>query len=228
MIPRFGLGLLATLGLFTATIRADIVTVTVTGVVDYSVILGNQTSVQDGAPVSMSFTVDSNNFANSASFPTRGYQIDLSSWNMLVDGQPVPIVNPQPSGTAYFVLRNNDPAVDGFFLSPGLDLPFPLAVTIPGLAPQHDLDFNLGFNNGNVLTSLNILDALGTYNLTGIGSYLWTIGRLGNPGAEYAFESLTLSAVPEPGSLALLGTSICGFAAWRTRRRAARRQISSN
>lgn len=230
MIPRFGLGLLATLGLFTSTMRADIVTVTATGVVESNVIQGNMVGVQPGDPVVMSFTVDSNNFLNSATFPTRGYPINLSSWNMTVGGRPVPIVDPQPSGTtAYFVMRNNDPAVDGFFISPGVDFDVPISVTIPGLTPVHELDFLVTFNNGNMWPSLNILQALGTYNDSNISSYNWTIGRFSNPGALYTYQTITLtSPVPEPGSLALLGTSICGIAAWRVRRRAARRQISSN
>jgi len=82
-------------------------------VVESNVIGGNQINVPDGAPVIMSFQVDSTNFLNSPSFPTRGYPINLSSFAMTAGGQPINITNPQVSGTAYFVLRNNDPAVDG-------------------------------------------------------------------------------------------------------------------
>lgn len=205
-----------------ARLRADIILVMATGDVGFNVIGGNMTGVPVGSPVSMSFTVDSNVFLNSASFPTRGYPIDLASFNMTVDGRPVPIVNPQPGGaTPYFVLRNNDPAVDGFFLSPGVDLPFPTAVTIPGLAPTHDLDFSVSYNNGNVISSLDIQSALGTYNLTGIGSYQWTIGLFGNPGAEYNFATLAIANVPEPGSLCLAALSGVAMA-WKYRRARAR------
>jgi hypothetical protein len=181
---------------------AVVVHVEVTGTVGFSVIQGDMAPVPDGAPVSMSFDVDSTNFVNSPNFPTRGYPIDLSSWSMDVGGVGVPIVDPQPFGTAYFVLRDNDPAVDGFFISRNIDIPQPITVTIPGLAPQHDLDFIRTFNDGTPLPSLDILDAVGTYGLENLSVFGWTIGRFGNPGAEYNYESITIT--PEPGSLALL------------------------
>jgi hypothetical protein len=181
------------------------VNITTTGVVDFNIIGGEMTNVPDGAPVSMSFNVDSNIFINSGSFPTRGYAIDLNSFAMSVGGVNVPIVNPQPNGTAYFVLRNNDPAVDGFFLSTGPDFPFPLAVTIPGLTPQHELDFSVAYTNGNQITSLDILDAVGTYGTTDLAVYNWAIGRFGNHGAEYAFQQLSISVVPEPCAMSAAG-----------------------
>jgi hypothetical protein len=91
-----------------------------------------------------------------------------------------------------------------------------VAVSIPGLTPVHDLDFSASYNNGAVISSLDILDAVGTYNLTGIGSFLWTIGRFGNAGAEYNYESMTISVVPAPGAVALLA---CAGLAGRSRRR---------
>lgn len=182
--------------------HAAIVNITTTGTVDYSVIQGDMAPVPDGAPVTMSFNVDSDVFTNSGSFPTRGYNILLSSFSMSVGGVPVPIIDPQPDGAAYFVLRNNDPAVDGFFISQGsVDFPFPLAVNIPGLTAVHELDMSRGFNDGTPFSSLNILDCLGTYTTTNLSSYYWAIGRFGNPGAEYAYATTTISVVPEPMSL---------------------------
>jgi hypothetical protein len=122
---------------------------------------------------------------------------------MDVGGVPVPIVDPQPFGPAYFVLRNNDPAVDGFLVSRNIDVPQPIQVTIPGLAPVHDLNFLRTFNDGTPLPSLDILDALGTYGLENLSVYAWNIGRFGNNGAEYVYQSITIT--PEPGTLMLLG-----------------------
>ena len=201
--------------------RADIVNVAINGTVEFNVIQGNQANVPDGAPVLMSFDVDSNVFLDSGSFPTRGYDIILSSFSMTVGGQPIPIVNPQPGGqTAYFVLRNNDPVVDGFFMSTDVDLPFPVAVNIPGLAPVHDLDFSATYSSSSTLSSLDILDAVGTYDLNGISSFGWTIGLFGNPGAIYNYDSMTISVVPAPGALVAL-TLFAGFVRPARRRRSA-------
>lgn len=181
------------------------VNVLVQGTVEFNVIGGNQANVPDGAPVSMSFNVDSDVFVNSPNFPTRGYPLDLSSFEMLVGGNPIEIIDPQPFGaTAYFVLRNNDPAVDGVFLSQNVDFPIPLGVTIPGLSPDHELDFLRTFNDGTPFPSLDILDAVGTYGLENLSSFDWSVGRFGNDGAFYLYETMTIRIVPEPGALALL------------------------
>jgi hypothetical protein len=206
-----------------ASARADPVLVEATGTVKFNVIQGNMVGVQPGDPVVMSFTVDSNTFVNSSTYPTRGYPIDLDSFSMTVGGRPVPIVNPQPAGqTAYFVLRNNDPAVDGFLLSTNINLPAPVAVNIIGLAPVHDLDFLVTFNNGDVLPSLDILDALGTYGTSNLSVFDWSIGLFGANGAEYNYQTISLSApspAPEPATLGLLAIGFGGLLTWRCVRR---------
>lgn len=186
-----------------------IVHVETLGTVDFNVIGGGMAGVQPGAPVRMAFDVDSDVFANSPNFPTRGYPILLGSWAMTVGGVSVPVRDPQPFGTAYFVLRNNDPAVDGFMVSSNLDFPQPITVNIPGLAPDHELDFMRTFNDGTPLPSLDILDALGTYGLENLSVFNWTIGRFGNPGAAYNYESIRIT--PEPASFSILALAALGL-----------------
>lgn len=181
------------------------VKVSVQGTVEFNFIGGSMAGVADGSPVEMSFLVDSDTFVDSPNFPTRGYPLDLTSFDMTVDGNPVNIIDPQPFGsTAYFVLRDNDPAVDGVFLSRNIEFPLPVGVTIPGLAPDHELDFLRTFDNDTVFPSLDILDAVGTYGLENLSSYDWSIGVFGNDGAFYAYESFTIEVVPEPAALAWL------------------------
>ncbi|MGE3180213.1 MAG: PEP-CTERM sorting domain-containing protein [Phycisphaerae bacterium] len=198
----------------TSTANAVEVRVEVLGDVGFNVIQGGMAGVQAGDPVSMSFSIDSDSFVNSPNFPTRGYDIDLSSWAMTVGGVNVPITDPQPFGTPYFILRDNDPAVDGFFISRNIDVPQPITVNIPGLTPNHDLDFIRTFNDGTPLASLDILDAVGTYGLENLSVFGWTIGRFGNAGAEYNYNSISITVVPEPASLMLLGVAAL---AWRRR-----------
>lgn len=210
----------AACGLAGASTHAELVNVTITGVVDFNVIGGNQAGIPSGAPVQLSFNLDSNVFADSMNFPTRGYEVILDSFSMTVGGQPIEIVNPQSGGVpVYFVLRDNDPAVDGFFLSAGnVDWPFAVGVNIPGIAQQHELNFSVTYSSSTVLSSLDILDAVGTYDLTGISSYGWTAGVFGTSGAEYAYQSMVISVVPGPGALAIMALG-GAFASVRRRRR---------
>lgn len=189
------------------------VRVQVDGVVDYNVIKGGLAGIPSGASTSMSFMVDSGAFVDSGSYPTRGYTIDLSSFSMTVGGVPISIDIPQPDGyQAYFVLRNNDPAIDGFFLSLGdVDWPFALSAHIPDLVPAHELEFQYTFADGDTLTSLDILDAVGTYGPPNVSSYQWTLGRFGNVGAEFMPESITITAVPEPASALLMALGGLGL-----------------
>ena len=193
------------------------VRVTVTGDVEFNQIQGNQAGVTAGDPVRMSFTVDSDDFLDSPDFPTRGYAVDLPSFELTVGGNPIVIADPQPFGPAYFVLRDDDPVADGFLLSRNLDLPQPVTVNIPGLNPDHELNFLATYGDGDALASLDILDAVGTYNLAGISVFGWDVGRFGNAGALYNYESLTIAVVPEPASAALLATA--GLAGLLRRRR---------
>ncbi len=203
--------------------QATPVKVEIDGVVDYNVIGGGLDGIPSDAPASMSFMLDSGTYVDSASFPTRGYAIDLASFSMTVGGVAIGIDIPQPGGAdAYFVLRDNDPAIDGMFISLGsVDWPFPLSVHIPDLAPEHELSFEYTFADGVTLSSLDILDAVGTYGPPNVSAYLWALGRFGNNGAEFSPGSITISAVPEPQSLALMmlgGLLVAAAAHRRTKR----------
>lgn len=183
--------------------------VEVRGTVDYNVIRGDLNGIPSGTPVVLGFDVDSNDYVDSPNFPTRGYRIDVASFDMDFGGVHLGLDNPQPYADAYFVLRNNDPAVDGFFVSQGnVEWPLPLSMHIPGLVPEHEFDFSRTFSNDTTLSSLNILDAAGHYGFENMSSYLWTIGRFGTPGAEVVYESMSITAVPEPSTLALLGAGV--------------------
>ncbi|MDX2200832.1 MAG: hypothetical protein SF069_17885 [Phycisphaerae bacterium] len=210
---RIACGILSA-ALGAAAASAAIIRVQVNGTVDFNVIGGGMAGVPSGAPVTMAFDVDSTNVVDSPNFPTRGYPILLSSWAMSVAGVNVPIRDPQPAGAAYFVLRNNDPAVDGFLISSNIEFPVPISVNIPGLAAEHELDFLRTFNDSTPLPSLDILDAAGTYGTENLSSFNWTIGRFGNAGAAYNYESITIT--PEPVSF--IGLAALGLACTLRRR----------
>ncbi|MCV2368108.1 PEP-CTERM sorting domain-containing protein [Roseateles oligotrophus] len=194
------------------------VRVEVVGSVEYSVIQGGLSGVKAGDRAVMSFNLDSDNYLNSENFPTRGYRIDLGSFDLSIGGVHMQLDMPQAgSGDALFVLRDNDPEVDGFFLSLGPDDRVPLSLHVPGLEPEHELEFGRTFSVNTALHSLNILDAVGVYGFENMSSYQWTMGRFGNYGLEVGYEGISISAVPEPTTQALFGLgalALLGIARW--------------
>ncbi len=171
--------------------------------------------VNAGETVTYSFTVDSTNFVN-GSFPTRGYAIDLDSFLLTFSGGASIGLSPAFAGPAYFVIRDNDPAVDGFFLSQGLDFPSGLDLNQAGVFGNFAASFNVGYQ-GDTLSSLDILDTVGTYDFTGLKVFGMGIDDGPFEGVVgIDFSSMTISVVPAPSGAALLG--LAGLAIARRRR----------
>ena len=189
------------------TADATIVQVDITGSVDFGNLnFGSWAGVNPGDSAVMSFQVDSDVFVDSALFPTRGYNIIGSSFSLALDGISVGIADPYPAGeTPYFVLRDNDPAVDGFFLANSPDA-FPNGVAIDEAA-QIDDNFSALFQatyGEDRLSSLNILDAVGTYNFDGLSVFNWGLEDGPFQPMGFIFDEFTISVVPAPGTLMLL------------------------
>ncbi|MCA9291745.1 MAG: hypothetical protein KDA25_11500 [Phycisphaerales bacterium] len=180
---------------------ADIVDVTINGEVEYNQInQGDFSQVNAGDSAVLTFQVDSNVFTNSGSFPTRGYHIDPASFVLTIGSVVVGLQNPFPGGdTPYFVLRNNDPAVDGFFIADNVDFPTGVPLNQGGAFGQFRNDFSVGYT-GDTLSSLDILDAVGTYDYTGLTSFNWAIDDGPFKPLYIIFESMTI--VPAPAALA--------------------------
>lgn len=156
--------------------RAVDVEVFVTGVVEFNLIgappLGN---VEQGDPAMLRFVVDSTSFVNGASFPTRGYDIDQSSFLFDLGSASIDLQSPFPAGaTPYFVIRNDDPAVDGFLISTNVAFPVGVPLDQAGGSGQFTNDFSVTYG-GATLPSLDILDAVGSYDFTGLTVFNWTI-----------------------------------------------------
>lgn len=152
----------------------EIVRVTFRGEVEFNGIsappLGNAAPGQDAE---ITFTIDSDVFVDSGAFPTRGYEIDTSSYELSFGGTTIGLASPFP-GTPYFVLRNDDPAVDGFFTSTNVNVPAGLALQQTGVFGPFAASNSVTYV-GTTLTSLDILDALGTYDFTGLTVFNWTV-----------------------------------------------------
>ena len=167
---------------------------TITGQVQFNGIgdppLGD---VGPGDSVAMSFLVDPDNFVDGVPGDTRGYEIDQPSFSLTFDGSlSLGLQDPFPGGqTPFFTLVDGFPVSDGFFVSTS---PFS-----PGGVPLEQAPFNanlsLGYE-GDTLASLDILDALGTYDFDGLTSFgfnLWSIAP-DNVAMDIDFEQMTLEA----------------------------------
>jgi hypothetical protein len=207
---------------------ATIVHVRITGSVESNQFTtGLLAGVPANAPVDLRFDVDSANFVTSPT-PTlvnrvRGYRVINSTFSLVIGGRNVPLLNnPQWN----FVIRNNDPGVDGFFFSVGTDIPTQIPVNIA--IANYGVEYSRTFAGATTLPSLNILDARGTWAFNDISSYNFNIarGEISVP-TIMTPETITISTDPpcradHNGSGGVDGDDIIAFFAdWDASRNAA-------
>jgi hypothetical protein len=200
--------------------NAAIVQVDIVGEVDFNTIrAGTFAFVPPGTPTTMSFQVDSNTYLN-GSFPTRGYNIIPSSFSLTVGASTIGLATPYPVGDVpYFVLRNNDPGVDGFLLASHPDVGQPDGVWV-NEAAAIDPFFRGLFSatyGGSTLPSLDILDALGTYTFAGLSVFNWGLEDASFQPTGFIFDHFTIAEVPAPSAASLM--VIGSLASLRRRRR---------
>lgn len=158
--------------------------------------------------VTLTFLLDTDLYIDSPLFPTRGYAIDESSFAL--SNGTVTLGLQQPlTPTPYFVLRDNDPAVDGFLVSTSNENPIGVPLSQTGIFGQFINNTYVTYG-GNLLSSLDILGALGSYDLTGLTVYNWTVddGPFNPLGIEFQLLTIALEddAWSDQGS-ALAGVS---------------------
>lgn len=156
------------------------------------------------------FTVDSGVFTDSVSFPTRGYVIDASSFALASGLTSVGLQSPfPPAETPYFVIRDDDPAVDGFFTSTSVDFPTGVPLAPVGVFGNFENDFSVTYD-GATLPSLDVLDALGTYDFTGLSVFNWTVNDGGFQPLGIDFTEMTIECVAEISTYCTAGTTANG------------------
>lgn len=210
---KLAAAILAVTVLAVTTTEAGIVTVIVTGQVIFNAIGDPPLSgVGFGDNVEMSFEVDSDDFVDGVPGDTRGYEIDQSSFSLTFDTPAsVQLLNPFPAGeTPYFTLVDGFPVSDGFFVSTS---PFS-----PGGVPLEQEPINANLSLGyteDTLTSLDILDALGTYGFGGLTSFGFNLWSIFPDNIAMDIDFMQMTIVPEPATLGLL---TLGLLALRRRR----------
>lgn len=185
--------------LFAASVAtADIVTVNIIGTVEYNqVSIGDFGGVVAGDAVEVNFTVDSNVFTDDPSFPVRAYPVIAGSYSITM-GSATATLNPSPTnGTPYFGVRDNDPAVDGFYFTRnGGNFPagWQLDEFANGAGTRYfEQRFNVTYP-GTRLSSLDILGAGGTYDFTGLSVFGFAIADLGFDPIGITFVSMMITA----------------------------------
>ncbi|MBI5434398.1 MAG: hypothetical protein HZA52_16310 [Planctomycetes bacterium] len=184
---------------FTAPASAGIpVTVTVTGTVEYNQITAPPLGLAKKDDIAtMTFLLDSSDFVDSPSFPTRGYRIVQSSFNLTMGAATIGLESPFPAGsTPYFVIRDNDPAVDGFLISTSYDFPLGVPLDQNGAFGSFIDNFYVTYG-GSTLPSLDLLDALGTYTIAGLQVYNWTIDDGPVNPLSVAFSKIEIECGPK-------------------------------
>lgn len=217
MLRRTGICTVALLAFASFQANATAVHVTVTGEVEFNQIsIGPLADAVTGDAASMTFRVDSDVFTDSGSFPTRGYHIDQSSFVFTAGPGSVGLADPFP-GTPYFVLRDNDPMVDGFFVASSVDFPIGVPSDSEGGFGPFTPNFSVGYTE-DTLGSLDILAAVGTYDFTGLTNFNLTVDDGPFNAMGLIFEQMTITAVPVPAAVWLFGSGLIGLLGLRRKR----------
>jgi len=193
------LSLAALLFVAPAAQAGDSVRVTVHGDVVFNQINPEPLSaVQGGETATMTFLLDTDFFENHPTLPTRGYAINQESFVLQFDSAGIGLQVPFPGGQApYFVIRDNDPAVDGFLVTNNLANPFGVPLNSTGSFGQFIDNFYVTYG-GSTLPSLDLLDALGSYDFTGLTVFNWNIDDGPFQAMVIDFASMTIELENDP------------------------------
>ena len=183
------------------------VDVTITGDVVFNEIADPPLSgVNPGDSVVLSFTVDSDDFMDGIPGATGGYVIDHGTFSLAFD-TPVELgLIPFPAGlTPFFGLVDGYTSFDGFFVSQD--------PSSPNGMPLEQQPYNVWFSAEyelDTLGSLDILDALGTYDLDGLTSHVFYLSRFDpvDVNLEIEFEQITLEVGSDVPATSMWGVLI--------------------
>ena len=173
------------------------VRVTITGKVEYNAVTAPPlgTAIADD-PAELSFVVFSGDFLDSPNFPVRGYRIDRTSFQLKLGAATLHLQSPWPANQqAFFSIRDNDPAVDGFMISRTVDFPTGVPLDQNGFFGPFTQDWYVTYG-GATLSSLDILGAVGTYDFTGLTVFNWTIDDGPANPTGMIFAKLVIEALP--------------------------------
>ncbi|MCO6046894.1 hypothetical protein NG895_23590 [Aeoliella sp. ICT_H6.2] len=219
-MPR-KLAILAILLCLSSSASASKVEIVVSGSVEFNQIRASDSSLGlavEGDPVEIRFYVDSESFTDSASIPTRGYPIQPDTFRFTAGAYSAGLRAVEPSAAApLWGIRNDDPAVDGFFLSDDVSFPLGVATDQDGRFGPFRTAFSVTYGP-LALPSLDVLDAVGNYDLTGLQVFDFAIMDGSNYALGAVFERLTIGPAVQtlPGDFNDDGSvDIADYVVWR-------------
>ena len=173
--------------------------ITIRGEVEFNQINGGELGgVAPGDSVFIALIVDTQTFMDSTNFPTRGYPVvDVIPFGMFFgNGSVARLQSPFPVGQMpFFVLRDDDPAVDGFFLSTNIEFPVGVPLDQTGQFSQFTNDFSVTYT-GETLSTLNIEDIdQSSFDFSGLTVFNWTINDGPFSAMGIVFERLEVGEV---------------------------------
>ncbi len=186
---------LIALALFASAAPAVMVEVQITGEMEYSGInSGPFADAQPGDPANITFMVDSDLFIDSDQFNLRAYEIDQSSYEFTFGPATAGLQAPYP-GTPYFIIEDGAPVEDAFYFSTwDINWPGDLFLTETGILGQFANHFELGYTE-DTLSSIDILDAAGTYDYTGLTRFWYVLMDDWAEAAGLLFTQMTITPV---------------------------------
>ncbi|MFT3683582.1 MAG: GC-type dockerin domain-anchored protein [Phycisphaerales bacterium] len=124
-------------------------------------------------PCRLEIVVDSNNFLDNTMYPVRGYVFGANDITMTIG--TVSVHARSTETVNYLCIRNNDPHVDGVFISKGngFDTEIPLAI-VPN---NYGVGFLRTFTSETVFPSTDILQCTGSWAYESMSSYNFGIQR---------------------------------------------------
>lgn len=173
--------------------KAQLLDVTVNGSIEFNLVSsGPLSQAPAGGSATVTFQVDATDFLDSPNFPTRGYRIQPGTFALDLGPGSLPLADPFPPGdTPYFVIRNDDPAVDGFFVATSVDFPVGVPLDLAGGFGAFGLNFSVTYT-GDTLASLDVEDAAGEYDFGGLTVFGFTITDGPFDAVGLIFESLEI------------------------------------
>ncbi|MFG0242016.1 MAG: PEP-CTERM sorting domain-containing protein [Phycisphaerales bacterium JB054] len=209
-MKQFALGLVG-LACVAGAAHADIITVTATGEVFFNRINDGQLgNVNSGEIATVTFTVDSDTFVEDIPGDVRAYAINHASFTLSFSGGASVGLSAN-STTPNFGVIDGFPVSDGFFVSEHTSSPGGVQLS----QEPYNFDLSLGYV-GETLDSLDILDALGTYDFDGLTRYSMNVWNISPDNVVLGMDFSQMTITPAPASVALLGLG--GLVANRRRR----------